>query len=55
MVGLEDKRFRDGNSWAGWGRKRSNSGKNSIESVEVPEKRPVKKSIINDSQVDVHV
>ena len=56
MVGLEDERFGERNSWAGWNRQRSYSGKNSANiSAEAQEKIAEKKSIINDSQVDVHV
>lgn len=56
MVGLDNEKFREDNSWAGRNQKRSNPGKNGIDvSTEVPEERLLKKSIINDTQVDVHV
>jgi flagellar hook-length control protein FliK len=56
MVGLDNERSREDNLWAGRNQKRSNPGKNGINiSAEVPEEGSLKKSIINDSQVDIHV
>jgi flagellar hook-length control protein FliK len=54
MVGLDNGKREESNSWAE-GRNGKNPGRNAVNTEEILASQPVKKDLISDSQIDVHV